>query len=268
MRLWHRVLLAAVAVLLVGGVVFTVVIWRNRGADEASTGDVLDRFRRESGGTEQHAELLQPAPGVYTYDAEGEEGLSLLDTRQAWGPTMPATVTRGEDGCWSLRVEYSTLHWREFDFCADGRVLEEVGGTIYQGFDFGVVVGETTEFTCDPPVPVIRLDAHEDDSWDARCGGESVGQKTTVVSEGTNTFVGREQLEVDGEPVDALRYRQVRTLSGAQSGDEETEYWYAERDGMVLRSTHRATVVSPSPLGDVTFNASGSFHLTSLEPTQ
>ncbi|MCZ7630243.1 MAG: hypothetical protein M5U19_14870 [Microthrixaceae bacterium] len=91
-----------------------------------------------SGGTEQHAELLQPAPGVYTYDAEGEEGLSLARHRQAWGPTMPATVTRGEDGCWSLRVEYSTLHWREFDFCADGRVLEEVGGTIYQGFDFPV----------------------------------------------------------------------------------------------------------------------------------
>lgn len=263
---WRRILLAVLAVLVLGGVVFWAVIWRNRGADEASTEDVLDRFRRQNGTTEAAAELLRPAPGVYSYRAEGDEGLSFLDTRQNWGPTMPATVTRGEDGCWNLRLEYSTLHWREFRYCTDRRSLDEVGGTIYQGFDFGVVVGETTEFVCDPPVPSVRLDAKEGDHWDARCTGETQAQKTNVVSAGTNTFVGPEKIEIGGEKVAALHYRQDRTLTGAQTGDEVTEYWYAARDGMMLKCVHRATVVSPSPLGDITFTADGSFQLSSLEP--
>lgn len=265
---WRRVLLVIVAVLVVGGVVFWAVIWRNRGADEASRSEVLERFRSEQRSTEETADLLRPAPGVYSYQADGEEGLSILNTRQRWGPAMPATVVRGENGCWNLRLEYSTLHWREFRYCADQRVLDEVGGTIYQAFDFGAVVGETTEFVCDPPVPSIRLDAGSGDHWPARCTGETVTQKSTVVSEGTNTFVGHEQVDIGGTSVDALRYRQERTLSGAQTGDEVTEYWYAARDGMMLRCTHRATVVSPSPIGDVTFSASGSFRLSSLDPTR
>ena len=262
--LWW-VLGAVVLVVAVAG----AVVWANRGADEVPVGEVLDRYRGSSTSStepESAEGLLRPRAGVYTYDATGSERLSVLATAQEWGPTMPATVTHSEDGCWTFRLDYNTNHWREQVMCPEeGRLVERTSSG-YQAFDFGVLVENTTVSNCDPPDLVLRLDAEAGDRWPTHCEGSSEEQGTTIVSDGTNTFVGVEELEIGGRTVRALHQRLQRTLSGDQNGTQDDHIWYAEADGLLLRAELSIRAESPSPVGTVTYTESGEFQLTSLEP--
>ena len=191
----------------------------------------------------------------------------MLGTSQPWGPTMPATVTEDAGGCWTLRIDYNTNHWQEQRYCPSGTRLLDVGERIFQSFDFGVAhVSDTNVITCDPPGEAIRLDARPGDVWRQSCIGRNTSGDTNVASAGTNTFVGIEQLHIDGKTVPALHYRQRRTLSGDQKGTEDTHVWFGVSDAMVLRSTHDTHVTSPSPIGDVTYVERGEFQLTSRNP--
>ena len=270
-RPWYRrprrLALVVTLVLLTGGAGVFAVLWANRGAEEVSTQDAIERFREEEGGGTETAGFLKPATGVYTYEASGTEELSLLGTSQKWGPTMPATVTRQADDCWSLRIDFSNNHWQEKRYCSSENLLLDVGGRVHQSFDLvATTIGDTTDFTCDPPAEVIRVDAEPGDSWDVSCDGRSEVRNTQVTSTGTTTFVGIEQLEIGGEEVASLHYRDRRDLSGDQTGTEDTHDWFAVTDGLLLRSTHDTRVSSPSPIGDVVYTEEGEFRLTSLTP--
>ena len=268
---WYRrprrlVLVAAGAVVAVGVGVFAYQ-WATRGAEEVAVSDRIEQYR-EAAGSDRPSGFLRPATGVYTYEASGSEELSVLGTTQQWGPTMPATVTRSE-GCWSLRIDYSTNHWGENRYCPDGDRLLGPGTSGYQAFDFGAaLIGEETSFTCDPPTEVIRVAAEPGDTWRASCDGTSESGTTSVTSAGTNTFVGIEELTVDGRSVATLHYRERRTLSGSQDGEGTTDNWYAVTDGMLIRSRRSNQVTSPSPVGDVVYREEGEFTLTSLEPSR
>lgn len=262
-----RILLLVVGVAVVAGLGALAYLWATRGAEEVSVAERVERFREEAG-VEEPSEFLRPATGVYTFEATGTEELSVLGTTQQWGPTMPGTVTRHDDGCWTLRIDYSTNHWDEHRYCPDGLRLLTPGSRSYQGFDFGAtVVGEESTFTCEPPTEVVRVDAEPGASWPASCDGASEGGTTAVTSSGTNTFVGIEPLTIGGEDVEALHYREQRDLRGSQTGSGTTDSWYAVTDGMLLRSRRTNTVTSPSPIGDVVYEESGEFTLASLEPT-
>ena len=245
--------------------------WNERGADEASVDRSVEGFREDQAG-DGSAGLLQPAAGVYTYAAQGTEQLSLLGTTQAWGDRLPATVTTGEgpagtEGCWTIRFEFSTNHTQATTYCPDDRVLEEVAGSTSQTFDFvATQVTDVTEFRCDPPGELVRLDAEAGDTWDQSCQGRSPERGTAVTSAGTNTFLGVEPVEVGDETVDALHYRVDRTLSGDQDGTESTQYWFHPRTALPLRAVRAITVASPSPLGDITYTEEGRYRLTSLTP--
>lgn len=270
-RPWHRrplgVALVVVAVVAVAGGVAFAVAWRDRGAREASTDDALDRFRDEEPGTTLPSGGLVPPSGVSTYDATGTERLSLLDTEQTWGPTVPASITHDDEGCWSIRVEFSTNHHQTTRYCADAGVLRETGGETYQRFDFVAFEAEdTTVFTCDPPSDAVRLDAEVGDTWEHTCTGRSDARGTEVSSSGPTTFVGVEEIVVGGDAVPALHYRMERTLTGDQRGTETTEHWYAPDDAMLLRITHDIAVASPSPVGDVDYTEVGELTLTSRTP--
>jgi len=256
-----------VGVLLLGGAGAFAIAWSNRGAKEVATREVVDRFRAGTHSGDGSASALRPAAGVYRYRASGTERLSIGSTEQQWGPTMPATVTHEANGCWSLRIDYSTNHWQDQRYCTDAQSLLDVGGTVFQKFDFVTfAVTDTSVFTCDPPSAVIRLDAQPGDHWPASCTGKSSDRNTEVTSAGTNTFVGREDVVVGGTKVPALHYRLQRTLSGDQTGTEDTHEWYSATDGLLLRSTHDSRVASPSPIGDVVYTEQGEFHLVSTQP--
>jgi hypothetical protein len=270
-RPWYRRPLPiagmALGAVVLAGVAVFAYLWTTRGAREVTVAEQIERYRREAGSTEP-SEFLRPATGVYVYEASGTERLSVLDTTQRWGPTMPASVTRQDDGCWTLRLDFSTNHWSETRYCPAGEELATPGNRGYQGFDLGAaVIGETSVFTCDPPVDVIRVRAEPGDAWPASCTGGSESGTTAVTSAGTNTFVGVEELVIGGTPIAALHYREERTLSGSQKGTGTTENWYSVTDGMLLRSTRTNAVTSPSPIGDVSYDEEGVFTLTSLRPT-
>ncbi|MEZ5169807.1 MAG: hypothetical protein R3A49_03570 [Acidimicrobiia bacterium] len=270
-RPWYRrprrVILIVVLVVFAGGVGVFAVLWANRGPEEVSTQDAVERYREEEGGGTETAGFLQPATGVYTYEGSGTERLSLLGTNQEWGPTIPATVTRETDGCWSFRIDFSTNHWQVKKYCPSGDQLLDLGGPLHQSFDLVAAhVGDTTEFTCDPPIQVIRVNAEPGESWDASCDGGSEGRGTQVTAAGTNTFVGIEQIEIGGEEVASLHYREYRELSGDQTGTEDTHEWFDVADGLLLRSTHDTRVASPSPIGDIIYTEEGEFRLTSRTP--
>lgn len=271
-RRWYqhprRVALSAVAALVLVGLGTVGYLWTTRGSEEVRVSDRIREYR-EAAGSDQPAEFLRPATGVYTYEATGTESLSVLGLEQRWGPTMPATVTRQGDDCWTLRVDFSDRHWTEDRYCPAGSVLETPGGSSYQGFDLGsTVVGETSVFTCDPVSEVIRVEAEPGDAWPASCEGRGEEGTTSVTSAGTNTFIRIEELSIGGERVAALHYREERQLTGSQEGTGTNGKWYAVTDGMLLRSKRTNTVTSPSPIGDVVYEESGEFTLTSLEPTR
>jgi hypothetical protein len=73
-------------------------------------------------------------------------------------------------------------------------------------------------------------------------------------------------LVVDGESVRAFHYRLQRTLTGDQTGTEDTHEWYAATDGLLVRATRDTEVASPSPLGDVVDTELGEFRLASTTP--
>lgn len=253
-------------VVAVGLIVFAI-LWARRGADPVATRDVVERYRTERQAGDERSGLLRPAAGVYRYRASGSERISLGSTEQQWGPTMPATVTDRADGCWSLRIEFSTNHWRAQRYCPRPGMLLEVGGTVFQRFEFvAFSATDTSVFTCDPPNVAIRVDAVPGAAWAASCEGRSPQRATRVESTGTNTFVGVEDIDVDGAPVRAYHYRLQRTLSGDQTGTEDTHEWYAADTGLLLRATHDSRVASPSPFGDVVYTEVGEFRLQSGRP--
>jgi hypothetical protein len=275
-RRWFRrpgvvVPIGLVALAAAVGAAFFLRAWNERGADEASVDRSVEGFREDQAG-DGSVGLLRPAAGVYTYAAQGTEQLSLLGTTQAWGDQVPATVTivegpAGTEGCWTIRFEFSTNHTQATTYCADERVLEEVTGSTSQTFDFvATQVTDVTEFRCDPPGQLVKLDAEPGESWEQSCQGTSPERGTTVTSAGTNTFLGVEPVEVGDEAVDALHYRVDRTLSGDQDGIESTEYWFDPRTALPLQAVRAITVASPSPLGDITYTEEGRYRLTSLTP--
>lgn len=271
-RPWYKrkklvIPLVILVVLSIGGVAFYFVAWRHRGAEEASVSEAVEKFRDEGQGGQ--ADFLSPAPGVYTYEGTGTEKLSVLGTSQQWGPRLPSTVTRGDDSCWTWRIDYSTNHYQEVHYCPEGRVLQEVSGITYQSFDFvAFSVGDLNEFTCEPRADTIRVDAEPGDTWDQSCDGKSKDRGTRVTSAGTNEFVGIEDVKVGDDEVPAYRYKSERELTGDQTGTEKTESWYAVRDGLLLKTTRNLRVASPAPppLGDVIYTEEGTYTLSSLTP--
>lgn len=263
----------AVGALLAVGVAVFLFAWSNRGAEEASVADAVDRFR-ESGDNGDNGQdpagnegMVRPALGVYTYEGTGTEKLSLLDTTQEWGPRLPATVTGAGGGCWTYKVEYSTNHWQDWTYCPADVGLREAGGTSFQSFDFvAFTVDDLIVFRCDPLGDTIRLAAEPGESWEQSCDGSSEARGTHVTSAGTNTFVGIEAVEVGGDEVRAYHYVAERTLTGDQTGTETVDTWHAVRDGLPLETERTVRVESPSPIGQVVYTERGGYRLVSLVP--
>lgn len=258
------VIVVAIVLVLAGVGAAFAVAWSHRGAEQASLSDAVEQFRQQD--QDGGAGFLRPAVGVYTYRGTGTEKLSVLGTTQHWGPDLPGTVSHTANGCWTFRIEYSTHHRQDWDYCPHGTTLQETGGRTFQSFSFVAATLEDLEvFTCDPPVDAIRLEARPGEHWRQACEGHSPSRGTSVSSTGTNTFVGLANVRVGGAQVPAYHYRILRRLSGSQTGTEEMEMWFSASDGMPVRVTRDIDVDTPSPIGAVTYTEHGRFVLTSLD---
>ena len=259
------VIAVVIVLVLVGAGAAFAIAWSHRGAKQASLSDAIAQFRRQGQGG--GAGFLRPAVGVYTYRGRGTEQLSVLGTSQHWGPELPGTVSHTTDGCWTFRIEYSTHHRQDWDYCPHGTKLQETGGRTLQSFSFVATTLEDLEvFTCDPPADAIRTEAKPGEHWGQACEGHSSSRGTSVSSRGTNTFVGLANVRVEGTAIPTYHSRIVRHLSGSQHGIEKMDMWFSTRDGIPLRVARDIHVDTPSPIGAVKYTERGSFVLTSLEP--
>lgn len=265
--------------LVVGGIAFAIR-WSDRTPGQASLEEAVEGFRSSTSGTGTSDEgvtssttspsrLRLPADGVYVYDGDGEEVLQLLGTAQPQGPQLPAIVTTTGDGCFTFTIEYNEHHSQDWYFCEDDGTLVETGGSTTQEFDFvAFQVDNVTLFECDPPGLRVDPDAEPGDSWMQECTGHSDANDTTTVSSGTNTFVGVDDLTVDGETIATLHYRQERTIGGDQSGTTSEDVWFAADSMLPVREERSSRIESPAPapLGSVTYTEEGWWQLADLEP--
>lgn len=261
---WVVVGLAVVGLVLGGGALALRAFRDDPGAKSIDA--AVDDFR--GGTTSTPSESRQPAVGVYSATGEGHGSLSVPPLSQDDGSPLPVTVTAGEAGCWTLRVDYNTAHWQTWDFCADSPTsLVEHGGQTFQRW----VVGPTTidnlsTFTCDPPAFAMAIDLTPGTSWDASCSGTNTQAAGTTTSAGPYTYVGAEDIRIGTSTITVQRYHQARTLSGAQVGEESAELWIEPATGLPVRTERTLDVRSGSPIGDITYREQGWWQLDALTP--
>lgn len=256
-----------VASILVLGAGAFVVAWLKTGAHQVSIDDAKRRFEKDSSTLPAQPHVLRPPAGVYTYVGKGNEHLSFPPKNQAQGPNMPATVTHRANGCWVLRIDYSSNHWQTFDYCPRGKGLAETGGQTFERFDFvATKVDTTATVTCVPEAPTVLPDMQPGQRWDQRCTGTNTAISGQLTTSGPYTFVGQESVDVGDTSVPAYHFHQERTLTGAQTGTQRADLWFDTRTGMPLRNEHKLVVRSDSPIGKITFTETGNYVLASLTP--
>jgi hypothetical protein len=270
----YRWVIAVVAVAAIVGIGW---VWLQRDTARPVTIDeARDRFDGSTSTTgpgsssttapEEHDAPDRPAAGVYEYSGSGTAHLSIPPLSQDQGPTIPGTVTHLDGGCWTIRFDYSSNHWQSWTYCPDGADLVENGGESWQRWIIGAAaITNLTTATCED-APMLPAQREPGQSWDHRCVTTNESVSGEAVSAGPYTFVGEETLDVGGTPVQAAHFRRERTLSGAQSGTEQTDAWFATDTGMPLRNERSLRVETDTPVGHSTYTEDGSFELTSLEP--
>jgi hypothetical protein len=265
-RRW--VIAGGIVVVLVVAAVVVVVLWQRNTAHEVSIADARRRYERSAPSSQPMAPaVLRPAAGVYLYRGSGNEALTLPPKDHAQGPNMPATVTHRADGCWMLRIDYSSAHWQQWTFCPTDGGLVETGDQTFETWDFVFTTYDSaTTLSCDPPSVLIRAGMKAGDTWNQRCRGTSSNTTGETVTAGPYTFVGDAVVNVAGTKVPAYHFRQVRRLSGVQQGEQTVELWLDRQTGLMLRNIRSQTVHTESPIGSSTYTENGEFRVTSLTP--
>ncbi len=265
-HVWRWVALVVAVFVLLGAGAF-VVAWRASGARQVSLDEARKRFGSSSTTiVAAPANVLRPPAGVYEYGGSGHESLDKPPKSQNQGPLIPATVSPKGANCWTFRADYSTGHWQSWDYCSTNGDLVERGGQTYEKWDFVMFqVTSTSTFTC-PSSVTIKPGMKPGDTWTQTCTGTTSAVKGQVTTSGPYTYVGPVTLTIGGTPVAAYRFHRERTLSGAQTGTERDEVWFAQSNAMPLRNDRVNVVHSDSPIGTVTYTESGSFTLQSLTP--
>ena len=256
-------LLALVVLVAGGGLLYQ---WRYAGPHQVSGDSALGRLR--AGGSVAPADpgALRPAQGVYRFTGTAQEKLSFPPLSHTEGPAFPGTVTYARDGCWTFRLDYSTLHWQSTTYCPRGGNLVESGRAgWYRWFVGALAVSDTATFTCAEMILPTGLSVGA--SFTFACRGTNAPLDTgTVFMSGTNRYLGAETVRVAGTAVTTLHFREVATVSGGQSGTSTADTWVATADGLPVKGTWSTSVRSPSPLGTSTLSGTGSFALASLQP--
>jgi hypothetical protein len=253
-------LLAIVA----GGVVGLFLLREDPGAKDVT--EAVDEYRATSQPTTPGI-AGAPNPGVYLAAGQGHEELSFPPVAQDDGATMPLTVEPTTDGCWTVTVDFNEAHWQSWEHCATGGEVFEQGGQTFQRWDLGATTVENlADFGCEPPILTIAPAARPGESWQQSCTGTNSSLAGTTTSAGPYTFVGLDELEIDGRIVAARHYRQERDITGAQEGSNDVDWWFTVDEGLPVRMERTIEVATASPFGDITYEESGEWQLTALEP--
>jgi hypothetical protein len=215
------------------------------------------------------ASFLQPEAGVYRATGTGTEKISFPPNSQRDGAVIPVTVRHTANGCWRWRIDYNEAHWHEYDFCPRGAKLFLDSQRNFQSWDFGATkIGNLARYTCSPPAPIVDRSVTPGERFAHRCTGTNSAVAGTSITAGPVEIVSTEPLTVGGTKVTAIRQVRRQTITGAQRGTVEEEWWFAEDTGLPLRATRNYRVASSSPVGDITYTERGGWTLQSVHPTR
>lgn len=265
----HRVrwVLLGVGAALLLGAAFVVgsFIFRDR-PTQRSVDDAVEAFR-DSTSVAEPTSFAQPEPGVYEAVGAGGEEISTPPMQQADSDTMPVTVAPTQDGCWSWRIDYNSAHWHEYDFCPEGDGLILEGQRNSQSWDLGVdTITNLSTTTCDPPAAILVAGAEPGDAELHRCTGVNTAAPGDSLAEGPSTMIGVETLVIGNEEVDAVHQRRTTTMTGAQRGTIDEDWWLEPTTGLPLRVDRDYDLRTDSVIGEIGYTESGSWQLASLVP--
>ena len=237
------------AVAVAGATVWWLVL--RDPVDPVDVEEAITSFR-----TETQPAGSSPIPeGVYVYDTAGFERTSALTGRTHRYPRRSA-ITVTPSGCgMSLRWQVLDGRSTEWVYCVGERGWDVASQDERHTF-FGTT--ETTTYTCEHTP--IRPAPGERRSWRVSCTTGEADER------GTAFVVGRERLEVGGEPVQTEHIRKKTEFSGAIRGFSRHDLWFAEKSGVPVKMVMVSRTRNDSPVGEVTYDEDVTLVLTSLEP--
>ena len=257
-------------VLIVVGVVLVVVVaagvaWFVFGREQAeqlSDDQALLEFRAASGASGD-AEG-RAAAGVYPATASGNESIGVPGFDERLGPNAPMTLTYGEDGCFTSRVDFNSHHWRSWTYCPSPTATFALIGleTWTQRKAPGLDLTTLSTYTCDEPLDVLWPDAASGETRSGSCTGMSDLDDAVTADSASAEVVGTETLVIDGERVDVVRVRTTDDFSDAQTGRESGDWWFDVLTGLPVRFAVDAELSGSS--GD--YAEDFEVELTSLRP--
>jgi hypothetical protein len=263
---WTIVGVGALFVVIVGVVAGRYLFRSHPGAKTIN--QALTQFRRSgsAGAGASSGEL--PKPGVYAMTGAGSERISFPPNSQSDGATMPVSVQLLGGSCFRWRVDFNEAYWQDEDLCHDGQDLLVRGFRNDQRWDFGnLTIDNTAQFTCDPPQR-FPLTGPAGTAAIGRCSGGNTadGGKTVITS--SQEIVGHATMRVGTTSVVTVHLREMDRSSGAQTGDQSTDWWIDVRTGLPVRVVRSYRLNSSSPVGSVTYTEEGHGQLEDMTPTR
>ena len=230
--------------------------------------DAIAAFRADASSVEV-VTVRRPPTGVYTAAGSGRASISFPPVSQSYGDVVPITLRTLDANCWSMTADFNEAFSQTWNYCLqDGRLIER-SNTALTRWDLGVTtIDNRTEFTCDPPGVLIAESEAEGTVSTFQCAGVNDQISGPTTSDSRFEFVGAELLTIGIDEILTWRYRETQTMSGGQRGTVVQEFWFSIADFLPVRMQRDFELQSDSPVGTVTYQETGEWQLSSMNPNR
>jgi len=261
-RLWKVLIGIGVGLLVL---VVLALLWFFLGRDKArplGQEEALTIFRAGDGGSSDSAG--RPPAGVYAATGTGTESVGLPGFDEPLGPDTPVTVTHGDGGCFTYRIDSNSHHWRSWTFCPTETATFSLAGM--EGWTArkapGLDIETLVTYTCERPPDFLWTGAATGDTRTGACTGTSdMDDSVTADAVGIEVLdVGT--IPVGGRSVDVVHVRSSETFSRDQTGSEVDEWWLDATTGLPVKVLIDARIQG----GVSDYTESLALELTTLTP--
>lgn len=219
------------AVLLLG---VGYLVWP-RGSSEVTEDEALEDFRSRTASAEEPGAAgssATPGPGVYTYDASGQEEVKLgvlpTEVRPYPDAVTVSIVGEGTD-CFTATLNLLDQHTEDTTYCVTEGGLRMASHEKRQ--QIGALSPRAT-VSCDPDL----LFGPDVNSTGLACDMTVDGGPAQLTAELTGTATSEPMtLEVGDEAVEAVRIDLSYVAEGGLTGTWTERVWLAEADMLPLR---------------------------------
>lgn len=212
--------------------------FRKTEMSQASTGKAVEDFRKA--GVGKAAEGTPPG-GVYTYHTKGYLKVSsaLLGNEHRPLPKSIPAVLIPKGKCWDLTLRLYAQNHRGERYCKGDDGTLRLEGRWEKDEMFGIKT--STRQRCEPPLLIGAASVLTPGrAW--KMDWKVVEHKTTMPVPISRpdlplqvTYVGREDLEIEGKKIPAHRLRMAAKYGGGVKGTLDRDVWYSVDTGMMLK---------------------------------